>query len=60
MLSDAVCIELLNEENTYADRVALSQKIEGKDLMSIMFTSDEKTEVNRILRVQLKMPIRLN
>lgn len=59
LLSEVVSAELLKEENTYSDRHALAQKIAGKDIMSFMFTEPEKTEVNRILKVQLKMPIRL-
>jgi hypothetical protein len=57
-LSEVVVQELLSEKNTYRDRFTLSIKIAGKDLHSIDLSTDEKNEVNRILKNK-NIPIHL-
>lgn len=58
-LSEIVVQELLSDKNSYRDRFTLSIKIAGKELNSLIFTNEEKTEVNRILK-EKNVPIHLN
>jgi hypothetical protein len=52
LLSEIIVQELLREGNTYPNRYALSIKIAGKDLNAAILTSDEKKEINRILKLR--------
>lgn len=51
-LTEIVVQELLSDKTTYRDRFILSIKLAGKDLRSAGLTSDEKQEVNRILKLK--------
>lgn len=59
MLSEIIVQELLREGNIYANRYALSVKIAGKDLTSDILTTEEKQEINRILKNK-NVPFTLN
>lgn len=50
LLSEIIVQELLKEGNTYPNRYALSIKIAGKNIDASILTTDEKQEINRILR----------
>lgn len=52
LLSEIIVQELLREGNTYPNRYALSIKIAGKDLNAAILTTDEKKEINRILKLR--------
>jgi hypothetical protein len=52
LLSEIIVQELLKEGNSYPNRYALSIKIAGKNLDASILTTDEKNEINRILKVK--------
>ena len=52
LLSEIIVQELLKEGNTYSNRYALSIKIAGKNLDASILTTDEKNEINRILKLK--------
>ena len=58
LISELVVQELLKEGNTYPNRYALSIKIAGKNIQSDNLTTDEKDEINRILRIK-QIPFQL-
>lgn len=58
LLSEIIVQELLKEGNTYPNRYALSIKIAGKNLDASILTTDEKEEINRILKLK-RIPCQL-
>jgi hypothetical protein len=58
LISELVVQELLKEGNSYPNRYALSIKIAGKNIQSDNLTTDEKDEINRILRIK-QIPFQL-
>lgn len=58
LLSEIIVQELLKEGNSYPNRYALSIKIAGKNLDASILTTDEKNEINRILKLK-RIPCQL-
>lgn len=58
LLSEIIVQELLKEGNSYPNRYALSIKIAGKNLDASVLSTDEKNEINRILKVK-RIPCQL-